>query len=130
MTDPYDELFLEEEEPKTKIANVLKKFIKFSKEGELIYEDAYSSLNGKQKVLLHILASKILASRGLREQEGFKIQELNKTTGIVVRSLEGYVYGQLKKYVQSDSGRIFIPNYMINEVIKALEMKDDINVNE
>jgi len=125
MTDPYDDLFIEEQEPKEAIANTIKKFVKFSKNGEIIYEEKYETLNGKQKVLLHILTSKVLAARKLREQEGFRVQEISKITGISVKSIEGYVYGQLKGFVQSDTGRIFIPNYRINEVIKNLNTKGD-----
>ncbi len=130
MTDPYDGLFVEEQEPKEEIANTIKKFIKFSKNGEIIYGDSYSSLNGKQKVLLHILISKVLAARNLKEQEGFKVQEINKMTGISIKSIEGYVYGQLKMYVQSDAGRVFIPNYRIKEVIKTLGTKGDNDANK
>ncbi len=127
MTDPYDDLFVEEQEPKAEIANIIKIFVRFLPSGETTYTPQYAALNNKQKILLHILASKVLAAKNLREQEGLKVQELYEITGIAIPSIESNVYGKIKQYVQSKAGRILVPNYRVHEVLAILQQKGETN---
>lgn len=124
MNDHYDDLFVSEEEPRELIAKAVRPFMKFTPSGKPVYEKAYDLLNGKQKILVHLLASKILAVKGLnrsyQDKEGMHIKELAKVLGKKTSHVEGYVYGAIKDLVISDKGRIFIPNYNANKVVEEL----------
>jgi hypothetical protein len=118
--DEYSDLFVESHEPKERIARIIKPYMKFDKEGNFVYEDLYDTLAGKKKVLLHLLGTKVLSSKGLREEEGMTVQELVDTLGMSRGSVEGYIYGSIKNLVNSDGGQVHVPNYKIGKVAEIL----------
>ena len=122
-SDPYDDLFVKEDESKEVIANTIKRFIKFTEGGEFIYQTDFKELSIGQKALIVFLASKVLKSRSVIPEEGYKIEKLTELIGAKKSSIKGQLYGKFKEYIKSDDGRIFIPSYKVNDAISKITEK-------
>lgn len=120
--DAYDELFVEDSEPRETILNAVKPYLRFTKDGEILQQDTYDDLSGRQQVLVLILATKVLEAKGLQHQEGMRVNDIVDITGMSKSTVEGYVYGKLKEVIDSDEGRLFVPNYKVSNATEELEV--------
>lgn len=118
--DVYEELFVDEATPRETLLSAVKPYLRFTRDGEIILQDAYDDLAGKHQILVVILGTKVLDERGVRDEGGIHINELVEITGMQTSSIEAYVYGDLDKLVRSDEGRIFVPNYKVGSAAEAL----------
>lgn len=124
MSSDYDDLFVDEEEARKRVMRIAEPYLRFTQDGEILYQDDYEELTGKQKVLLHIVAARILHAQGLRDEEGIKSGEIADHIQKSKSSIEGYVYGSLKGTVESDNGKLRIPNSKLNKVYKEVNGDD------
>jgi len=120
MSSDYDDLFVDEEEARKRVMRVAEPYLRFTQDGEILYQDEYEKLTGKQKVLLHIVAARILHAQELRDEEGIRAGEIADHIQKSKSSIEGYVYGSLKGIVESDNGKLKIPNSALNKVYKEV----------
>lgn len=121
MNDDYDELFVDKKEPRKRIVKVLKPFLRFTNDGEIIYQEEFDSLSLKKKILLILLASKVLKGKDFKENEKMAVKELAEKLGAERSSIEGFIYGPLKKYLKTESGKVKIPSHSLNYVLKEVE---------
>lgn len=124
MNSEYDDLFVDEEESRKRVMRIAEPYLRFTQDGEILYEDEYEKLTGKQKVLLQIVAARILHEQGLRDVEGIKAGEIAENIQKSKSSIEGYVYGSLKGIVESDNGKLRVPNSALNKVHKEVNGDD------
>lgn len=118
----YDELFVDDVEPQNIVLDSVKPFLRFTDKGDIVEQDDFYELNGKQQVLVLILGTKVLEAKDIRDQEGLRVAELVELTGMGESSVEGYVYGTLSDVVESDDGRIFVPNYRVRDAARELKV--------
>jgi len=116
----YDDLFVDEKEARKRVMRIAEPYLRFTQDGEILYQDDYEKLTGKQKVLLHIVAARILHEQGLRDEEGIKAGEIAENIQKSKSSVEGHIYGSLKGIVESDNGKLRIPNSALNRVQKEV----------
>lgn len=124
MSSDYDDLFVDEEEARKRVMRIAEPYLRFTQDGEILYQDEYEKLTGKQKVLLHIVAARILHAQDLRDEEGIKAGEIADRIQKSKSSIEGYVYGSLKGTVESDNGKLRVPNSKLNKVYKEVNGDD------
>lgn len=124
MSSDYDDLFVDEEEARKRVMRIAEPYLRFTQDGEILYQDDYEKLTGKKKVLLHIVASRILHAQGLRDEEGIKTGEIADYIQKSKSSIEGYVYGSLKEIVESNNGELRIPNSKLNKAYKEVNGDD------
>lgn len=124
MSSDYDDLFVDEEESRKRVMRIAEPYLRFTQDGEILYEDEYEILTGKQKVLLQIVAARILHEQGLRDEEGIKAGEIAENIQKSKSSIEGYVYGSLKGIVESSNGKLRVPNSALNKVHKEVNGDD------
>ncbi|MFB6144842.1 MAG: hypothetical protein ABEJ98_06025 [Candidatus Nanohaloarchaea archaeon] len=120
MSSNYDDLFVDEEEARKRVMRIAEPYLRFTQDGEILYQEDYEKLTGKQKVLLQIVAARILHAQGLRDEEGIKAGEIADNIQKSKSSIEGYVYGSLKGVVESDNGKLIIPNSKLNKAHKEV----------
>lgn len=124
MSSDFDDLFVDEKEARKRVMRIAEPYLRFTQDGEILYQDDYEELTGKQRVLLHIVAARILHAQGLRDEEGIKAGEIADHIQKSKSSIEGYVYGSLKDIVESDNGKLSIPNSKLNKVNKEVNRDD------
>jgi hypothetical protein len=86
VQDELDELIVSEEKilDKKLIADILKEYVKITDKGEIIFESKYSKLNAKAKILVFLLARKVMSTKniGNLKSEGAGPKEISEKTGL------------------------------------------------
>ena len=124
MSSDYDELFVDEEEARKRVMRIAEPYLRFTQDGENFCGGILLDLTGRLKVLDHIVAASILNAQGLREEEGIRAGEIADHIQKSKSSIEGYVYGSLKGTVESDNGKLRVPNSKLNKAYKEVNGDD------
>ncbi|MBU1167542.1 hypothetical protein KKC60_04010 [Patescibacteria group bacterium] len=127
MTDPLDKLIVDEEKSPNleTLANSVNGYLRVSKQGTILYDKTFHKLPNNKKVLLYLLARKIISIKGLRENftEGIKSNSIGEEIGVEYKDVRTYLSGHLKGVVKNDNGLWFIPNYNLHKCEEM--MKND-----
>lgn len=122
-SDEYNDLFVDSDINKRALAESVKPFLKFTKEGKFVFEKEFYPLTIADKILVILLGQKILNDIGISKKESLNISELLKYMSIKKNSIEGIIYGQLKDVLTVNKGEFRIENYRVNAVIERLRRR-------
>jgi len=113
--DALDKLILNEDENPNidLLAEIILKYLRFTKHGEIIFEKDFYELKDWQKVLVYILGRKVIFIKKLQNDFDEKIsyKEISKQLGLKESSVTKYASKELKGIIKSEKGKYFVPNY-------------------
>lgn len=123
-TDEFDELFITANEALDKklIKDTLIQYIKINPEsGEVIPDTNFYPLANLNKILLYLLARKVLfIKEKLPEGEEVGPTDISNALGIPAGSVKSTLHNASKGILVSVKGKYKIPNYSINKAIDIL----------
>jgi len=130
--DELEDLFVKKDEllDKTLLKESIMKYAKLTNEGELIPGREFYNLPNLKKVIVFLLARKVLKVKNVIEEEEIGPTELSKSIGIPVGSVKTIFHSTKDILFVSVSGKYKMPNYAIqkacdylNKVIKESSPK-------
>lgn len=123
MNDEFKDLFVKEDETLNKkiLNDTLKPYIELTKDGSIIFKEEFYNLQPKKKIIIYILAKKVLKETGIIENERVGVKVISDSTGIaygtVGRNLRVFFEeGTLKQ----EENEYFLPNYNLMKVSEWL----------
>jgi uncharacterized protein with HEPN domain len=123
--DALDKLIVDEEENPDidLLAEMITKYLKFTKSGEIILNKEFYKLSDLQKFILFLLGRKGILIKKLKKDFNEKVPagEISKVLGIKETTIRKYVSSDLRDIVSSDNGKYFIPNYNLYRCKEKLE---------
>jgi len=125
MSDALDKLIVDESESLdiNLLASLVSNYLKFTKEGEMIFEKYFYELKDWQKLLIYLLARKAILVKKLQKNFEEKISpaEISRLLGIKAPTIRKYVSKDLKGIIKSENGKYFVPNYNLFKCEKILK---------
>jgi len=122
--DALDKLVLDEDENPNidLLAEIVSKYLRFTKSGEIIFEKEFYELKDWQKVLVYILGRKVIFIKKLQNDLDEKIsyKEISKQLGLKESSVTKYASKELKSIIKSEKGKYFVPNYNLHKCKEKL----------
>ncbi|MBR9707612.1 MAG: hypothetical protein GOV15_04215, partial [Candidatus Diapherotrites archaeon] len=125
MSDPLDELFVDEVKVDTTVvAEILKgKFI-FSHAGEIEFLPEFENFSEMKQVLAYLVARKALFLRGLVELEGVLPKQIDEVLRLKPGNAAKQAY-ELKNYVKKDKEGLYqVLNHKLLKVRDLLSGKE------
>ena len=123
--DALDKLIVDEDEnPNVDLlAEIISKYLRFTKSGEIIFEKEFHKLTDLQKFIVFLLGRKGILIKNLQKDFDEKIHadEISEGLGIKSATLRKYVSHDLKNIIKSNKGEYFIPNYNLHKCKEKLQ---------
>lgn len=123
--DALDKLIIDEDKsPDIELlAELIAKYLKFTKSGEIIFEKEFYKLKEWQKTLIYLLARKAISLKKLKDnfEEKISYKEISKLLGLKESSVRKYVHTELKGIVRTEKGGYLIPNYNLHKCKEVLK---------
>jgi hypothetical protein len=118
VNDEFQELFVDESEviDKVVLKNLLLSYVKLTKEGSFLPEDAFHKLDNTQKVAIFLLSRKVIAIKGFIAEESVGPKDIAAGSGIPEGSVKSTLFNQDNKLFKNTNGKYWIPNYNIGKV--------------
>ena len=128
--DPLDKLIIDENKNLdiALLASLVGGFLKFTREGEIVFEREFYKLRDWQKNLIYLLGRKIIFIKKLKQnfKEEIAPREISKILGIPATSITRCAIRELKGIIKSENGLYKIPNYTLykcEEIFKNIKKK-------
>lgn len=122
--DALDELFVAEEKTVSHetLRDLLINYLQFSPDGGIFFLPDFENLTSEQKILLYLIAKKILKLK-LGRDELTSPKEVQDATGLPRGTVNPtMVFLANKRLVQNIKGKYFVPNYAISRIKNILEI--------
>lgn len=122
--NPLGELIQDEELDRDLLLDVLRPFVRFDKEGNIIYKSAFNSQKSKNKILIYLLARKAMNDLGLDESEEESPDVISEDTGVNYNTARSALSRMDKEGVvrKSRSGSAYtVPNSAVSMVVEMLD---------
>jgi len=103
------------------LANVLKDYLRITKSAQIIPEALFYELNNEKKVILYLLARKVMKIKGIVEVEGVGPSQISKDIGLPVGSVKTVTYKIGKTLLKSEGGSYIVPNYNLKRVTELIK---------
>lgn len=118
--DPLDKLIVEKNANEISLellASVLHNFVRFTKQGEIIFDGAFYKLPEWKKIVVYLLSRKVISIKKLIEpfEEGVGSGEISELTGVPQKAVSRDLSTKLKTVTRNESGKYKIPNYNIHQ---------------
>ncbi len=124
-SDPLDRFIVDAEEGPDLglLAAIIDGYLRFTKDGAIIYEKKFHQLKEHEKLVMCLLGRKIIKIKNLVPdfKEEIKPKEIFDITGIKPKSITGYLCRQLKGVTKSIKGAHYIPNYNIYKCAELMK---------
>ncbi len=124
--DALDKLIVDENEnPNIELlAEIVSKYLRFIKSGEIIFEKEFYKLKDWQKILIYFLGRKVIFIKELQKDFDEKInqKEVEEILGIKGSSVRKYISVDLKGLVKQENKKYFVPNYNLYKCKEKLEL--------
>lgn len=126
MTDEFDELMVREEEvlDRALVRDLLKDYLRISTNGEILPEPNFFTLEARQKIIIFLLARKIMKAKEIISEEGCTPTELSTKTGVPIGTVKPAVRELIPNILSSDNGKYWIPNYNLKRLQNELRGKE------
>lgn len=125
--DPLEKFIVDERESLDLelLASLIDGFMKFTKEGEIIFEESFSKEKGYKKILLYLLGRKVISIKKLKKdfKEESKPAEIAQDIGVPQGSVTKGLSRDLKKITKSENGAHKIPPYNLYKCKEVLKKK-------
>ena len=124
--DELDVLIVKENEviDKMLLATLLKNYLKITETGEVVSEEQFFSLDAKKKILVFLLARKVMKLKGIGhlESEDAGPKEISDKIGIPFGTVGRTLRELVEKNViqQTESGKYRVPNFNLHRVKQIL----------
>ncbi len=122
--DALDKLIVSEDETPDidLLAEIILKYLRFTKSGEIIFEKEFYNLKDWQKFLVYLLGRKVVSIKKLQKEfnENISPKEISNSLGMPSNSITKYASTDLKGLIKSDKGKYFIPNYNLHKCKEKL----------
>ena len=107
------------------LASLISRYLKFTKEGEIIFEKEFYKLKDYQKILTFLLGRKVISIKKLKSDFREKIapKEMGEILGIPSKSITKYFSVELKSIVKNDKREYGVPNYALHKCEEILKKK-------
>ena len=108
----------EDEDPNYDIlASLIEKNLKFTKEGEFIYEKEFNKSQSWKKIMIYLLGRKVVFIKELKKdfKEQVTPKDISDEIGIPQKSVCKFLSTELKGITKSQNGSHFIPNYNLHK---------------
>lgn len=115
MADALDKLIVDEKESLDVelLAELVRGYLRFTKEGEIIFEKEFSKLKDYQKVMVYLLGRKVVFVKKLNQnfKEEVSYKDISKLFGIKESSIRKYASLELKGIIRAKKGNYKIPTF-------------------
>ena len=119
MADALDKLIVDEKESLDTelLAKLVQGYLRFTKEGEIIFEREFSNLKDYQKVMVYLLGRKVVFVKKLKQnfKEEVSYKDISKLFGIKEPSVRKYASLELKGIIRTKGGNYEIPNFNLSK---------------
>lgn len=125
--DEFKELFVTENEiiDKKLLGSTLTNFIKLTPTGELILETNFYNLSNTQKIIIYLLARKVLKIKKIIEQEEIGPTDLANSIGLAIGSVKSVFFFTKDNIFKSLNGKYMIPNYAITKAVEYITISHE-----
>ena len=127
MADALDKLIVDESASidTNLLASLVSNYLKFTKEGEIIFEKDFYKLKDCRKILIYLLGRKIVFIKKLKQdfKEEVAPSEIEDQIGIPSKSITKYSSVELKGIIKSEKGKYRIPNFNLLKSEEFLKKK-------
>lgn len=124
-TGPLDSLIVDEKEAidTDLLASTIRGVIKFTKDGEIIFEKKFYELKGYKKILIYLLGRKVIIIKKLKESFSEEVtpKDIADILGIPPKSITKYASIELKGIIKSEKGKYKVPNYNLHKCSEVLK---------
>jgi len=126
MTDELDRLIIDEKKELDKglLVGILEDYIMVVNSGKVIPSSKFFGLNNKLKVIIYLLSRKVMAIKGIVNEEAAGPSTISQETGIPNGSVKTVLHRYGKIFLTAVNGKYKIPNYNINR-IKEMVVKNE-----
>ncbi len=124
--DPLDKLIVEKDANNFSLdllASTLQNFVKFTKEGEIIFDGTFYALPEWKKIIIYLLSRKVISIKKLipEFEEGVAPKEISEIMGVASKSVSRDLATKLKTLVRNENSKYKIPNYNIQKSAEMLK---------
>jgi len=124
--DPLDKLIVDKEANEVSLellASILQSFVRFTKDGELLFEGEFYKLPGWKKIVIYLLSRKVISIKKLIEvfEEGAGSREISETIGVPQKSVSRELSTKLKTLARNENSKYQIPNYNLHKCSEMLK---------
>ncbi len=124
--NPLDKLIVEKDANDVSLevlASILQGFVRFTKEGEFIFDGAFYKLPEWKKITIYLLSRKVISIKKLiaEFEEGVSSREISEVTGVRQSSVSRELSTKLKTLTRSENGKYKVPNYNIHKCSEMLK---------
>ncbi len=127
MTDVLDKLIVDESASLdiTLLASLVGSYLKFTKEGEIIFNKEFYKLKDWQKILILLSGRKVISIKKLKSEfkEEISPKEISTILGMPPKSIARCGSRELKGIIKSEKGKYKIPNYNLVKCEESLKKK-------
>jgi hypothetical protein len=127
MSDPLEDLVVDESEmARDELAKLLRPYVRFARDGTMLFEDSFQGLPARARVLCALLALRAMNILGLRPDPGAGPQVLvdltNMPPGTVRPKLRELAKSRL---VTKEAGNYVVPNAAMRRAAAAIGEEGD-----
>ncbi len=118
--DPLDKLIVEKDADEISLevlASMLQGFVRFTKEGEIIFDSLFHKQPEWKRIIIYLLSRKVISIKKLIKEfeECASSREIAELTGIAQTSVSRELSTKLKTVAKNETGKYKIPNYNIHK---------------
>ena len=126
MNNPLDKLIVETNADDISLellASTLQNFVKFTKQGEVIFDASFYKLPEWKKIVVYLLSRKVISIKKLVEpfDEAASPKEISEITGVSQKAVSRDLSIKLKPVTKNENSRYKIPNYSIHRCAEMLK---------
>ena len=124
--DALDELIVNEDQKPDSdlLAGILKNYVRFSQNGEILFAENFTDLQQWKKVLVYLLARKAAVIKKLVQlKECAAPLEISNKIFIPAGNISKFLNRELKSIVKEQKKCYFVPNYNLLKCKEILEEK-------
>jgi hypothetical protein len=123
--DILDKLFVDEKEVNQQVIyDILSDFVRLAKDGNIVLLAPFNSLNNEKKVLLVLLARKVLAIKNIAS-EFISPTEVQAITGMPKGTVNPTLWSlAMKGYLKNYGGKYGVPSYSIIKIQEYFRNKE------
>jgi len=124
--DPLDKLIVEKDTNDFSLellASTLQGFVRFTKEGEIIFESSFYPLPEWKKIVIYLLSRKVISIKKLitNYEEGAGPKDISEVIGATSKNISRDLATKLKSLVRNENSKYKIPNYNITKCAEMLK---------
>ena len=131
QVDPFDQLFVDREAlDRQLLADLILPYVRLQRNTtEVIMTEEGDELTLAKRVLVYLLARKVLVATGVTEEEGAAPAQIEKDTGIPGGSLRPTLSRLVDdKLIRADKAATktayFVPNHAVRQIAKLFKSED------